>query len=92
MNIMLTMQNEGAVDFKRFNKNEREQSQTRTGAHYNEVILKETKYDLWALQRKKFKKKRSYYGSGWVGPGLTLNFVFWIIVPKYPQTSTDILE
>ena len=33
-------------------------------------------FDLGALQRKKFKKPRDYYGSGWVGPGLTRNGFF----------------
>ena len=36
---------------------------------------------LGVLQRKKIKKIRDYYGSGWEGPGLTLIF-FWTIVPK----------
>ena len=29
---------------------------------------------LGTLQRKKIQKIRDYYGSGWVGPGLTRNF------------------
>ena len=34
-------------------------------------------YDLRAMQRKKIQKIRDYYGSGWVGPGLTQNFFFF---------------
>ena len=40
---------------------------------------------LGALQRKKFKKIRDYYGSGWVGPGLTRSFFVWKIVRNGPK-------
>ena len=32
---------------------------------------------LGVLQRKKIPKIQDYYGSGWVGPGLTRNFFFF---------------
>ena len=39
---------------------------------------------LGALQRIFFTKIRDYYGSGWVGPGLSRNFV---VVEKSSQNS-----
>ena len=47
------------------------------------TISRTIKMCLGALQRKKNPKIRDYYGSGWVGPGLTRNVVcVWKIVPK----------
>ena len=37
---------------------------------------------LGALQRKIIPKIRDYYGSGWVGPGVILNFFFLENSPK----------
>ena len=39
-------------------------------------------FNLGALQRIFFQKIRDYYGSGWVGPGLILNFFFFLNRPK----------
>ena len=39
---------------------------------------------LGAVQRKNIPKIRDYYGSGWVGPGLTWNFLFFENHPKVP--------
>ena len=39
------------------------------------IALQNSSHVLGALQRKKIQKIRDYYGSGWVGPGLTRIFV-----------------
>ena len=39
------------------------------------------------MQRKKIPKIRDYYGSGWVGPGLTRNFLFF--VENHPKIALN---
>ena len=46
------------------------------------VCISNFRSELGALQRKKIQKIRDYYGSGWVGPGLTRNFCLLENRPK----------
>ena len=51
-------------------------------SHWMAIIKKTSISYLGALQRKKIPNIRDYYGSGWVGPGLTQIFFWGKIFPK----------
>ena len=48
-----------------------------TREHVQDVVSELLVLDVGALQRICFPKIRDYYGSGWVGPGLTRDGFFF---------------